>query len=180
MSTSKTVRISELYPSNVQDLTKFFREVTAVHTPYGLSRDGSTERQIQNLVAEVEAGLNITDPERKNAPYSSNLDGRVDAVNSATTIRTNESSKQVPEDIRFIQLAHFHNPEVDGNQYSYGLMMHFGSYGVPDATREFAVLVPFQRDQNVPALILSNGEHIDKPLELMVKSLAYARQRTSR
>jgi hypothetical protein len=177
MSISKTVRISELYPSNVQDLTKSFREADLISDPYGLSRDGSTKRQIQNLVAEVEAGLKIKDPARRNGPYSSNLDGRVDAVNSATTVITDDPSKQVPKDIRFIQLAHFHNPEVDGHQYSYGLMMHFTSDNLSDATEEFAVLVPYEKDENIPALILSNGEKIDKSLELMVKVLAYARQK---
>lgn len=177
MSIQRTIRISELYPSRVQDLSKSFRDVHAVHSPYGISRDGSTERQIQNLVAEVEAGLDIKDPERTNGPYSSNIDERVEAVNAATTVRTSDPSNQVPEDIRFIQLAHFHNPDVDGQRYSFGLMMHFGVYGTPDNAREFAVLLPYEKQKDVPALILSNGEIADKPLELMVKALAYARQR---
>lgn len=177
MSTSKTVRISELYPSNVQDLSKFFRDAQAVHSPYGLSREGSTERQIQNLVAEVETGQDISDPKRTNGPYSTNLDERVDTVNAATTFRTNDPTKQVPEDIRFVQLAHLHDPEVDGQRYSYGLFMHFGVYENPSIPREFAVLLPYEKQKGVPALVLSNGEVADKPLELMIKALAYSRQR---
>ena len=175
MSISKIVRISELYPSKVRDLSKSFREMSAIHRPYGLSSDDSNARQIQKLVEEVETGLNIRDPERRNEPYSSNLDERVDAVNSATTIIESDSSRQVPEEIRFIQLAHFHHPEIDGQQYSYGLMMHFGDY--LGQTREFAVLVPFEREKNVPAIMLSNGQRINDPLESMVKALVYARQR---
>jgi hypothetical protein len=165
MTISKAVQISKLYPSNVEDLTKTFRLVTSIHKPYGLSRENSVERQIQALVTEVETGLDIKDSKRRNGPYSSNLDERVDAVNSGTTVMTSDPSRQVPEEIRFIQLAHFHDPEINGQRYSYGLIQHFGNYAAPNGS-EFAVLLPYERDANVPALMLSNNSK-DNPAETL-------------
>jgi hypothetical protein len=176
MSVSETVRIGELYPSGVQDLSKIFREVRRVYDPYAPRREDSIEHEISELVAEVEADLNIEDPKRTNAPYSRDLDRRVDEVNSATTVLIINRPQQVPEDIRLIQLAYFHEPQVGNQEYSYGLMMHYAI----DPTSEVAVLLPYARDKNVPALILSNGAHVDHAVELITKALRYARERRSK
>ncbi len=180
MALSRLLRISRLYPSNVEDLTKSFRSSSSVREPYGLSIANSLRRQIQDLVGEVETGGSISDLERTNRPYSGNLDDRVDAVNSATTVRTDDISRQVPNEIRFIQLAHLHDPEVDGYRYSYGLMLHYGEYAPPDGP-EFAILLPYERDEDVSAMILSNNcrdVHCQK-LDSIVKALAYARKKAS-
>jgi len=139
--------------------------------------EDSTKRQIQSLAKEVETGLDIQDSERTNGPYATDLGRRVDTVNSAQT--TGDASRQIHEDIRFIQLAYFRGPEVGGQQYSYGLMSHFGDYAAPNGS-EFAILLPYERDVNVPALMLSNNsrDNPTKTLELIVKALAYAREKT--
>jgi len=181
MSLSKSVQISKLYPSNIEDLSKNFRTVEIIDNPYGISRANSIESMIQDLVVEVEAGLDIKDSSRKNGPYSSGLDKKIDTVNLATTIITDDLSRQVPEDLRFIQLAGFHNPEVNGQRYSYGLMLHFGEYSTHH-NPEFAVLLPYEKDNTIPALILSNNsfDAPEKNLGLIVKALTYARENSNK
>ncbi|MBU0980812.1 MAG: hypothetical protein KJ709_08465 [Nanoarchaeota archaeon] len=180
MTLSKTVRISELYPSRVEDLTKTFRNVTRIHAPYGGSRGGTQKRMIQMLVDEVERELDISDPDRTNGPYSNKLKSLVDAVNRETTELTEDPEKQVPEEIRFMQLAHFQDPEVDGQVYSYGLFLHYGTYGTKH-TKELAVLLPYERDETLPALILSNNwqEDYEKTLGLLIKAIAYGREKAA-
>jgi hypothetical protein len=52
--------------------------------------------------------------------------------------------------------------------------MHFGGAEPHGRATEFAVLLPFERDKKVPALMLSN-DHIEVQLELITKALAYSR-----
>ncbi|MBT3406250.1 hypothetical protein HN419_03705 [Candidatus Woesearchaeota archaeon] len=180
MSISKLVQISRLYPSDIEDLAKPFRDVTEVSKPYGMSRGESTERYIQALVDEVEVGLDVRDPERRNGPYFRDLDARIDDVNKATTVLTDDPAKQVPEELRFVQLALFEAPEVDGRRFSYGIMIHYGSSANPLEKTELAVLLPYEKD-DASALVLSNNHRAkeSKTLRLIVKALEYARHRTS-
>ncbi|MFT4343785.1 MAG: hypothetical protein ACMXYE_03485 [Candidatus Woesearchaeota archaeon] len=174
MSLTRTVYIARLYPSNVEDLAKTFRNAESVHNPNRLSRSSSMEISIQDLINEIEPGIYVEDDQRRNETYPTNLDAKIDAVNFATTHLTSDSSNQIPEDIRGIQLAHLYEPEVDGQKYHFGLMSHRGNYNP-----ELAVLIPYKKDRITPTLILSNNwtEDLSKGIRLITKALAYSREK---
>lgn len=170
MSISRIVKISRLYPSNIEDVSKVFRSSAQIENPYDRCPQN---KGILSLIREVEYGENIEDSSRQNGPYSLLLDRKIEQVNLITKICTEDKEQQIPNVIRWLQLAHFHDPEVDGKKYSYGIMMHKGLFNL--SSPEFAILLPCER-QNIPALILSNNSFNEDPINLITETLQYARE----
>jgi hypothetical protein len=183
MASPIIVRMEMLYPSKVRDLSKFFSLGSSILRPYDLAGgDVPVKRQIRNLVLEVEQGLNIQDPKRRNGPYDSQIHKFVDAVNSTTSLVTDDPARQIPQKIRFLQLAHLSQPSVDGYQFSYGLMAHYGMFANLDSSPEFAILLPYEKDVGAPALMLSNcpKEEGLNTLGRIVKALNFVRNNPSK
>ena len=104
---------------------------------------------------------------------------KIDKVNSTLINKYPDNTKRIPSDIRFVQLAWFHEPEVDGKEYSFGIMLHYGQVIIGDDSREFAVLFPYESDKNVPLYLLSNNmphDH-DKLIKEMTHAFSYVRRR---
>ena len=172
MSLSKIVRIAELHPSGVANLTKEFTQSRAVENPYTIKPDarGLAQRAIQKLWEAVQGEGDFSGYDFQKGPFYEDLDRLVSVVNNETLKREDYSGIRVPDNIKFAQLAHLKKPVVDEKEYSYGLLLHFGQYSGGTGPEEMAVLLPRRMDANTtPALLLSNNfaESYVKGLEIM-------------
>jgi len=177
MSITRTVHIARLYPSDIEDITKPFRNETSIHDPYRAINQGEYGRLIGELLSTIERTTTQKDPERTNAPYSGGVNLYVDAVNTTLSEQISDPAHQIPEGIHYLQLAHLQDPELDGTQFSYGLLTHYGQCGTPQKPNEFALLLPYERDTTTPALLLSNNNregHLIS-LKLMLKAIQYVK-----
>lgn len=182
MSLSKIVKIAELHPSGVANLTKEFADDKVVENPYDIEPDSSglTKRAIQKLWEAVQGDDDFSRYDFQKGPFAENLDRLVTVVNEETTKREDYDGVRVPDNIRFAQLAYLQSPVSDGKEFSYGLLLHFGHYTGGHEPMEMAVLLPRRKDANTtPALLLSNNFHESdvKGLEVMTEAVRYGHQK---